>query len=30
MTSHDHIARCDIAQSCGWSFYARFYGWRFS
>lgn len=30
MTSHDHIASSATAPSCGWSYYARFYGWRFS
>jgi hypothetical protein len=30
MTSHDHTASRNTDAGFGWSFYARFYAWRFS
>jgi hypothetical protein len=29
MSDHAHRS-CSNAAGCGWSFYARFYAWRFS
>ena len=30
MSDHARIATCSPGAAFGWSFYARFYAWRFS